>query len=61
MSIPKSQQRAVAKYQATHYDRVALRLPKGQLEALKGIAEAEHKSLNAWIQSAIEEKKNRPD
>jgi predicted HicB family RNase H-like nuclease len=36
------------------YDRVGLTLPKGYKEKIKAMAEAEGKSINAWIIGLID-------
>ena len=53
MAIRDSQKRAVAKYNAANYDRVELRLEKGQKDVVKAHAEAQGESLNAFINRAI--------
>lgn len=53
MAIRDSQKRAVAKYNAANYDRVELRLEKGQKNVVKTHAEAQGESLNAFINRAI--------
>lgn len=49
VAIKDSQKRAVAKYNAANYDRVELRLEKGQKDVVKAHAEAQCESLNAFI------------
>ena len=51
VAIRDSQKRAVAKYNAANYDRVELRLEKGQKDVVKAHAEAQCESLNAFIVS----------
>ena len=53
VAIRDSQKRAVAKYNAANYDRVELRLEKGQKDVVKAHAEAQGESLNAFINRAI--------
>lgn len=53
MAISNAQKRAVAKYNAANYDRVELRLDKGQKDVVKAHAEAQGESLNAFINRAI--------
>lgn len=53
--ISEAQRRAVAKYNAANYDRVELRLEKGQKESVKAHAEAQGESLNGFINRAINE------
>ena len=57
--ISEAQRRAVAKYNAANYDRVELRLDKGQKELVKAHAEAQGESLNGFINRAITENMER--
>lgn len=57
--ISEAQRRAVAKYNAENYDRVELRLGKGQKALTKAHAEAQGESLNAFINRAITETMER--
>ncbi len=56
MAISKAQQRAVAKYDAKNYDKICVRIKKGQRDILKAHAEEQGESLNGWIVSAIKAK-----
>ena len=53
VAIRDSQKRAVAKYNAANYDRVELRLEKGQKDVVKAHAEAKGESLNAFVNRAM--------
>ena len=53
VTIRDSQKRAVAKYNAVNYDRVELRLEKGQKDVVKAHAEAQGESLNAFVNRAM--------
>ena len=53
MAIKDLQKWAVAKYNAANYDRVELRLEKGQKDVVKAHAEAQGESLNAFVNRAI--------
>ena len=53
--ISEAQRRAVAKYNAANYDRVELRLEKGQKAVAKTHADIQGESLNAFINRAITE------
>lgn len=57
LSVPISdaQKRAVAKYNAANYERVELRLEKGQKDIIKAHAERRGESLNAFVNRAIKE------
>ena len=50
----EAQKRAVAKYNANNYDRVELRLEKGKKDIVKAFAESQGKSLNSFINEAID-------
>ena len=52
----KAQQRAVAKYMKNNYDEIKVRMPKGKKEQIRTAAESAGKSLNSYINEAIEEK-----
>lgn len=52
--ISKAQRQCVSRYEAANYDRVLLRLPKGQRETVKAQADAAGKSLNAYLIGLIE-------
>ena len=48
-----------AKYNAKAYDRINIAVPKGQKDIIKARAEASGQSINAYINTAIEEKLKR--
>lgn len=52
----KAQQKAVAKYMKNNYDELKVRVPKGKKEQIKSAAESSGKSLNGYINEAIDEK-----
>lgn len=52
--ITKAQQQAVSRYESANYDKVLVRMPKGQREKIKQAAEAAGASLNGFIMIAIE-------
>ena len=52
----KASQRAVNKYIANNYDRLNITVPKGKQDKYKLAAEAEGKSLNAFIVECIEKR-----
>lgn len=55
----KAQQKAVAKYMKENYDVFQIRMPKGKKEIIKTAAENQGKSVNGFINEAIEEKIGR--
>lgn len=59
MAISKAQQKAVTKYVKSKYDRFGLTMPKGNLDTIKAHAEAQGQSVNAYINTAIDEKMSR--
>lgn len=56
MAVSKAQQKATNKYITKNYDRINLTLPKGKKAEIQTAAEAAGKSVNAFINEAIEEK-----
>lgn len=59
MPASKAQQRAVNKYMAANYDRVNVTMPKGQKEVIKAAAAAAGESVNAYINTAIDQRMER--
>lgn len=57
----KAQQKAVAKYENANYDKVLVRMPKGKKEIIKAHAENQGKSVNGFINEAINEKIGKND
>lgn len=55
----KAQQKAVAKYMKENYDVFQIRMPKGKKEIIKTVAENQGKSVNGFINEAIDEKIGR--
>lgn len=53
MPVSKAQQRATAKYEAKVYDKLLLRLPKGQKEIIQDHAATVGESVNGYIVKAI--------
>lgn len=54
MALTDAQKRAVAKYNAKSYDRIEIKVKKGEKEKIKAHAESRGMSLNAFIVEAIE-------
>ena len=52
--ISKAQRDCVTRYEAANYDKILVRLPKGQRETVKAQADAAGKSLNAYLIGLIE-------
>lgn len=53
----KNKQRYIKKYDAEHYDEIRLfSLPKGTKEKVKAAAEAEGKSVSAFVYDLIKDK-----
>ena len=54
--ITQAQRRAVGRYEAANYDKVLVRLPKGEREQIKSAADAAGESLNSYIVGAIRDR-----
>ena len=52
--ISKAQRQCVSRYESANYDKILVRLPKGQRETVKAQADAAGKSLNAYLIGLIE-------
>lgn len=52
--ISKAQRQCVSRYETANYDKILIRLPKGQRETVKAQADAAGKSLNAYLIGLIE-------
>ncbi len=59
MAVSKAQQKAVAKYEAKAYDKTLIRLPKGRLDDIRAHAAAQGKSVNGFINRAIDHEMER--
>lgn len=59
MAIPKSQRKAVAKYNAKAYDEIKTRVSKGKKEVIREHATKNGESLNGFINRAIDETMER--
>lgn len=57
--LSKAQTRASNKYNAKAYDRISLQVKKGVKSVIQEHADAVGKSLNGYINEAIEEKMKR--
>ncbi len=58
MPVSKSQQKATAKYNAKAYDRMELKVKKGQGDIIKKFAESCGESLNAFLNRAVSQAMN---
>ena len=52
--ISKAQRQCVSRYEAANYDKILVRLPKGQRETVKAQADSAGKSLNAYLIGLIQ-------
>ena len=59
MPVSKAQQKAVSKYMKENYDVFQIRMPKGKKDIIKTAAENQGKSVNGFINEAIDEKIGR--
>lgn len=59
MPTSKAQQKAVTKYDAKTYDKFLVRVLKGRKEEITAHAQGRGKSLNGFVNEAIDEKINR--
>lgn len=55
----EAQRKAVAKYNAANYDRIELRVNKGEKNIIKAHAEQQQETLNSFINRAIKETMER--
>mgnify|MGYP004617847381 CR=1 FL=1 len=55
----EAQKRAVAKYNNKSYDEIKIRVPKGKKDTIKAFADGQGKSLNGFVNEAIDEKMER--
>lgn len=55
MPVSEAKKRANAKYNAKAYDRIELKVKKGEKDKIKSHAESNGESLNGFVNRAIEE------
>ena len=54
--MPTARTRATRKYNAKAYDRIEITVPKGDKDKIKAAAEQAGESVNAFINTAIQER-----
>ena len=59
MGVSKAQKEAVARYNAKSYDRIELKVKKGNKDIIKAHAERNGESLNGFVNRAIDETMER--
>lgn len=59
LAIRESQRRAVAKYNAANYERIELRVERGQKAVIKQHASKQGETLNGFVNRAISETTQR--
>jgi len=59
MPVPKSNQKAVAKYMKNNYDDIKVRVKKGDREIIRDFAESIGESVNEFIKRAIHDTMQR--
>lgn len=55
MAVSRAQIKATTRYESNNYDKVLLRLPKGQRKKIKSHAESMGESINSFVNRAINE------
>ena len=61
MPASKAQQKAVSKYMKENYDEIKVRVDKGKKAIIQAHADNKGKSLNGYINEAIDEKMEREE
>ncbi len=59
MSVSKAQQRATNKYNKNHYDRMEMKVPKGEKESITEHAKEYDGTLNKFLNRAVKETMKR--
>lgn len=59
MTASKAQQKATAKYNAANYDRLEVKVAKGQKVSIAAHAAAQGESMNGFLNRAISETMER--
>ena len=55
----KNSYESIKRYQDKAYDKILVRMPKGRKDEIKAHAEAKGKSVNGFINEAVDEKMER--
>lgn len=61
MTVSKAQMRATAKYEKSNYDKILLRLTKGEKDKYQMYAKSKDESLNGFIVRAMREAMQRDE
>lgn len=61
MTVSKAQMRATAKYEKSNYDKILLRLTKGEKDKYQMYAKSKDESLNGFIVRAMKEAMQRDE
>lgn len=56
MPVSKAQIKATTKYEAAKYDKILVRMPKGQRAEVQAAADAAGESLNGYIVGAVRQR-----
>ena len=59
--ITAAQRKAVSKYETANYDKVLLRMPKGDRDRIKAHADTVGESLNGYIMQAVRDRMDQED
>ena len=59
MAVSKAQMKATEKYIKKSYDEIKIRTPKGKKDIITAHAKAQNKSLNSFVNEAIDIKMER--
>ena len=59
MPVSKAQQRATNKYNKNHYDRMEMKVPKGEKESITEHAKEYDGTLNKFLNRAVKETMKR--
>ncbi len=55
MSVSNAQKRATAKFESKNYDKILIRLKKGDKKKIQEYATTHNESINGFIRRAIQE------